>query len=115
MPNFEIGKDKLGTPNYIISVAPVNKQATTLAALTEQLINVPPNVNLAIMQYEPGANVFVGESEGALSIPGAAFTGYQGDLNVPGLYVSPGAKLRFISDTTAFVVVKFYQTEPAVG
>lgn len=114
MANFEIGKDRNGTVNFIITGDPVSRFAVNLAASTPQGLTLPSDVNLAIFQYEPGANVFV-TKDASIAFPGGIFATYNADLNVPGLYVSSPGTLLFLSDTTAYVVIKFYRSNPSNG
>jgi hypothetical protein len=120
MANFELGKDRNGAVNFIVASDPFAHEATELATNVEQTLTVPGNAGesiLALVGYEPGANVFVDPDGGvvALLLPTASFADYKGFQTRPGFYVTAGDIMHFISDTTAFIEVSFYVANPANG
>jgi len=103
-----LGKDFAGTVDFSLPF-PVAGAYTTLAAGVEQTTVTPPNFNRAFFSFAVGTNVFVKQGTTAVTLPGGAFSSTTTELNpaVRQIDINGGQTLRFISDTTSYVQIRY--------
>lgn len=110
IPELRLRKDKNSQVTYGLDFPP--PLLTTIAAglnpATEETFVVPENVTDALFEYAVGTNNFVTLGNTPITIPTLGFSFYIGELNPTIRKVTPGETLRVISDTTSFVVVRFF-------
>ena len=102
-------KDLNGFNTFLLGLSDLGVD-TTLAPNVEQTTIVPENVNVAVLEYAVGTNVFVDIGTAPISLPGAAFSDSTKRLNPSGVKVIPGQTLRFICDTASYVEVSYFRT-----
>lgn len=108
MAKETLGRDFNGITDYSLPF-PVAGTYATLAANTEQTITTPPNFNRVFFSYSVGTNVFVGIGDVSITIPSGSFVASTTELNpmIRQISVKGGETLRFISDSAAYVQVRY--------
>jgi hypothetical protein len=109
MAQETLGRDINGAVDFSLPYC-ISGASTTLAANTEQTFTTPPGFNRAFFSYSLGTNVFfdVGKT---VTLPGGSFASSTAELN-PGVRQisnNGGEAFHFISDTTAYVQIRFDQ------
>lgn len=86
-------------------------QNALLAASTEASVIVPSTARSALFVYSPGTNVFVGQGNLMVTLPTTpTFTTANGELRPIIRNVIPGETIRLISDTPAYVTIRWFQS-----
>lgn len=107
MSKETLGTDVNGKVDFSLPYC-VSGAYTTLTGGVEQTVTTPPNFNRAFFSFSLGTNVFfdVGKT---VALPTGSFASSTAELN-PGvrqININGGEVLHFISDTTAYVQVRY--------
>lgn len=107
MSEESLGRDVRGAVDFSLPYC-ISGASTTLTANVEQTVTTPPNFNRAFFSYSLGTNVFFDVGK-AVALPGGSFASSTAELNPGVRQISDngGEVLHFISDTNAYVQIRF--------
>jgi hypothetical protein len=108
MSKETLGKDINGAIDFTLPF-PISGARTTLAPSVEQTFAAPAGFNRVYFTFSPGTSVFVGMGSTPISVPSGSFVSSTIEQNPAGRQLSGNGTetLRFISDTAAYVTMRF--------
>lgn len=110
MTDLVVGRDDDSIPTWVISFPETAENfGATLSASVEKTLVVPADKRIALFSWSGGTNIWIAESDIAISLPGSSFVARSSELNPIGRLVTAGETLRFISDEIIFINVTFYR------
>ena len=110
VPELRLRKDKNSNVTYGLDFPPPFQSAIAggLNAAVEQTFVIPANATDALFEYAVGTNNFVTIGSTPITVPTVGFSFTDLELNPTIRKVTPGETLRVISDTSSFVIVRFF-------